>query len=537
MCPGITGLLLHGAAGIGKSVLALHIASRISTEHPGTRVATVSGPLTVEQLAALLVPDSPSLVVLDQLEANTTHGVIASSELTTVLAYLAAEITHQDARRSTARVIITARQPLALGPQILIRRVGPLTRWSADEFSLSLPRLGQLTDAEREHAWRLTAGHPGCLRSLDTRLADTSFAELADALTELIAARTGLTARRVFPTELDPADAAAIAAAVDSMLNPPVPEAVTAQAAAGTDAATNSGAVLDTSSRPDPDAGRRRHQRLLVLAAAVATAAVAWAPFAVRPLLAGTARPAAVAAPVPRTYRAGQAAPAPDAAAAAWLAANVTSGTLIGCDPGMCASLIRQGVGQPQLSPLSSGGDLAADGLIVTTEQTPTQLSAAITAAAPELAASFGTGSGRVEIREVTPGGASAYRQWRLAADMASRRNGGNLMLGNPSIKASGDTWVPLAMGHVDERILLALAEIAHSAPVTIAQFGATSPGAAPEFPMRSVLIDVANPAAAADYLKVQNPVMRPLAVRIGHASLWIEYGTPSPLGLFQATS
>ena len=54
---------------------------------------------------------------------------------------------------------------------------------------------------------------------------------------------------------------------------------------------------------------------------------------------------------------------------------------------------------------------------------------------------------------------------------------------------------------------------------------------------MRSLLIDVADPAMAAACLKVQDPAMQPLAVRTGQASLWVEFGAPIPLGLFQAKS
>ena len=43
--------------------------------------------------------------------------------------------------------------------------------------------------------------------------------------------------------------------------------------------------------------------------------------------------------------------------------------------------------------------------------------------------------------------------------------------------------------------------------------------------------------AAAADALEVQDPAMQPLSVRTGHGTLWVEYGAPSPLGLFQAES
>jgi hypothetical protein len=474
MWPGVAGLFLYGAAGIGKSVLAAHIADRISSERPGTRVTAVTGPVTVERLAEILVADSPSLVILDQFDANVAHGTIADRGLAAVLMCLAEEIAGRDEEQHQARVIITARRPLALSPHILLGQVGPLTRWNADVFARSLPRLGKLTDTEWEHAWRLTGGNPGSLRDLDARLADGTFAGFAD------------------------------------------------------------GGTPATDTMPHNGVRKPRRIRLLILSAALVTPVIASAPFAVRPLVTHSA-PAAVTVQATRPFK--QAAEVtPVVAAATWLAGNVASGSLVGCDPAMCASLRREGVPQADLSPLRPGADLTADSLIVATPRARQLMGAAIATAAPELTASFGAGSGQVDVRQVTPGGAAAYSSL-LAADIASRREGGNLILGNASIKATGDNWMLLCNGHVDGRILLALAEIAHSAALTIVSFGTASPGAAAEVPLRSVLIDIADPTAAAAYLKVQNPVMQPLAVRIGQASLWVEYGAPIPLGLFQAES
>jgi hypothetical protein len=433
---------------IGKSVLAGQIADQIIAEYPGTRVTTVRGALTVERLAETLVADNTSLVILDQFDANVTDGAITDRGLAAVLLCLAEEI----AARDDQRLIITVREPLALGPRILVRQVGP--RAVLSQPAVPAP-----------------------------------------------------------PVSAPPVSAPPVSA-------PPV-------------------------SAPDvpagPVAGRRRPRRfwLFFLAGVLAAAVLGCAPFAVRPLVARSV-PASVAVQPARTAnhteRVTPPAQNPAAAAAGWLAGNVTSGTQIGCDPAMCASLSRQGLARSDLSPLHPGGDLTADGLIVVTPQARALMGSAIAAAAPELAASFGAGSGQVGIWEVIPGGAAAYPS-RLAADLASRREGGNLILGNAGIRSTGNNWMVLCGGHVDSRILLALAEIAHSAPLTIASFGGANPGAAPEVPLRSVLIDIANPAAAAASLKVQNPVMQPLAVRIGPASLWIEFGAPSPIGLFQANS
>lgn len=588
MCQGTAGLFLYGIAGIGKSVLAGEIADQIIAEHPGTRATTVTGVLTVEQLVSIMVAEGPSVVVLDQFDTNVADGAIADRGLAAVLVCLAEEITGRENQRGHTRLIVVAREPLALGPRILVRRVGPLSWHSADEFARSLPRLKTLTAAERDYAWRLTAGHPGCLRAFDARLADATFAGLSDSLAGEIAARTGLQAATVFPAELDPAAAEAVAAAAGSVLNTPhdqpgsplkavtsdppkagPPGTAPADAPATrtrTDTTAPAGheplrPVTSDAPHPPPKAGRR----IRVLSAAVVTTVIVVTPFAIRSLTGGTA---SVAVAVRTSLSAGLGGPtaaqpqaaqpeaaepqaaqpqaaepqaaqsqAPQAAAATWLASNVTPGTLIGCDPAMCASLSRQGLDQLELSPLRPGSDVTADGLIVATPQARALMGSAILAAAPELAASFGAGSGRVDIREVISGGAAAYNSGRLAADLASRREAGNLMLGNPDVKAAGTTWMTLAAGQVDERIVLALAQMAHSAPLTIQAFGAANPGAATEVPVRSVLIDVANPAAAADALEVQDPAMQPLSVRTGHGTLWVEYGAPSPLGLFQAES
>lgn len=526
-------------------MLAGHIADQVIGDHPGTQVITVRGALTVEHLVQILVADRPSLVILDQFDTNLTDGTITDRGLAAVLLCLMEEIADRDDERRRTRVIVTARQPLTLGPRILVHQLGALTWWSANEFARSLPRLGKLSNADREYAWRLTAGNPGSMRAFDARLADVTFAELADSLAKGIAARIGLVATALFPPGLDEPAAAAIAATVESVLNPPA-------VAAGVDAAPHAAA--------EPAGGKWRTKLralLRVLSAAGVVAMIACAPLVIKSLIARSTTPAVAAsaaapysaisllfpfpsatvlvrAPSPAQHV--PPAPTPEAAAATWLAGNVTSGTVIGCDPAMCASLSHQGVPQADLSPLRTGADLTTDALIVATPRARTLMGSAIAAAAPELAASFGTGTGQVQVREVTPGGVTAYSSL-MAADVASRREGGNLILGNAGIKSAGDNWVVLCSGHVDSRILLALAEMAHSTPLTIASFGAPNPGAPQSVPVRSVLIDVANPVAAAAYLQVQDPSMQPLVVRIGHASLWVEFGAPSPLGLFQASS
>ena len=89
--------------------------------------------------------------------------------------------------------------------------------------------------------------------------------------------------------------------------------------------------------------------------------------------------------------------------AAAWVASWVDDGTTIGCDAAMCAVLREHGLPSSRLWPLgASAPDPMNCDVIVATPVIRERFGIRLAAVyAPEKLASFGSGSGRVDIRSV----------------------------------------------------------------------------------------------------------------------------------------
>ena len=159
---------------------------------------------------------------------------------------------------------------------------------------------------------------------------------------------------------------------------------------------------------------------------------------------------------------------------------------------------------------------------------------------APVVIASFGTGTGRIDIRAIAPDGAAAYES-ALAADRRSRISAGSQLLRNPRIIVTGDARNSLSAGDVDPRLLMMLAALAVQQPLRIAAFGDPSPGASPAVPLRSVQIAPLGPGAMAEsslramlsFIAAQRQPFQPLrAAFVSSSALTVEYAAPSPLGL-----
>jgi len=184
--PEVAGLVLHGIGGIGKSTLASQIASRLGHLAPEQAIAAVSGEVSAASLACESQPGR--LMIIDGFDDNLTEEPdgwkVADPALADLLAGWA------------GKLLITSRLPFTLPwaetGRFSFRHVGPLTRSGAGEFAMSLPALGQLTDWERERAWRLTAGHPLTMEYLDAVLArGERFDEVAGRVAAAAEARTG----------------------------------------------------------------------------------------------------------------------------------------------------------------------------------------------------------------------------------------------------------------------------------------------------------------------------------------------------------
>ena len=234
------------------------------------------------------------------------------------------------------------------------------------------------------------------------------------------------------------------------------------------------------------------------------------------------------------------------AAAARWLVQQAASDAIVSCDPQMCAAAQQAGLhGRLQVLGTGTSGPLSSD-LLVATAAVRQEFGARLASVyAPDVLASFGTGSDQVAIRVVAPDGAAAYTT-SLRADQAARVSAGKQLLRNPRIHASTGARAALAGGQVDARLLTVLAGLATQHSVRVLGFAAAPPGASPGLPLRTADLAPAGPGtrqqpnsvpSLASFLRAQLPPYRPATITQfrmpgGGAALRVEFAAPSPLGL-----
>ena len=307
------------------------------------------------------------------------------------------------------------------------------------------------------------------------------------------------------------------------------------------------GRVLATTLRlwlPRQVTVRRRRTASVVAAAAVVTVAA----LALSGVFSGTSAPAARAASTPSPARAtahpsaahpsaGQptiAQPSPvQAAAAAWIASQLSSDAIIGCDPAICTALQARGATAARLMPLKPGApDPYGATVVVTSDPAATRY-------APAVIASFGSGATQISVRATEPGGAAAY-ETALRADQTARMSAGSQLLRNNRIHFTAADAAQLRAGQVDARLLATLAALSSQYPFSVTSFGDASPGVAALYREATITAAGKNLTAALALLKAQVPPFLPTQAAIMHlatdqAVLSIEYAAPSPLGLLTA--
>jgi hypothetical protein len=235
------------------------------------------------------------------------------------------------------------------------------------------------------------------------------------------------------------------------------------------------------------------------------------------------------------------------ATASAWVAAEVGHGTIVSCDPVMCAAL--QHAGFPAGNLLTLGPDATdpmGSQLVVATTALRSQLGRHLASVyAPVVIASFGTGASRVDIRVEAPDGSSAYLLDQRA-DLLARRESGQQLLHNKNLHVTGTARQAVAAGNVDPRLLITLAALATQHNVYVYRFGDQGPGAAAAVPMRMVRLAALVPRAhprknsylqsLVSFLRAQQVPFRPIVTVVrnpGHTTaIQIQFPAPSPLGL-----
>jgi hypothetical protein len=225
--------------------------------------------------------------------------------------------------------------------------------------------------------------------------------------------------------------------------------------------------------------------------------------------------------------------------AAAWIAAQVSRGVIVACDPLMCTALQQSGFPAADLAPIGPGStDPLGSGIVVSTAALRSQLGTRLASVyAPVLLASFGTGPSRVQVRVAAVGGAASYLSAEQE-DLAARKLAGAQLLRNANIHVSPAARQQLLAGQVDSRLLITLAALAARLRVQVGSFSDAGPGAAPVTPLRRMTIIAASPSYEHRVLAFLAAQRAPLlaVTTVSHAGattvLQVEFTAPSPPGL-----
>ncbi len=231
-------------------------------------------------------------------------------------------------------------------------------------------------------------------------------------------------------------------------------------------------------------------------------------------------------------------------AAVAWVTSQVGSNIVVACDAVVCAELAQHNFPAGNLNVLQPAApDPYGSVLVIATADIRSQFGGKLTRVyAPQVIASFGSGTNRIDIRVIAQQGPAAFRA-ALNADLATRQSLGTELLHNRAVTASPSVRAELSSGQVDERLLTTIAFLTHQQPVDIVAFGTDAPGASQGVPLRFAYLadsDAASHLTGSAYLQTlialvhaQIPPYVPLsvgAVRLpgGQQVLRIVFAAPS---------
>ena len=261
-------------------------------------------------------------------------------------------------------------------------------------------------------------------------------------------------------------------------------------------------------------------------------------------------RPAPLPVPAPRRSAGRPPGAVAVAAAASWVAAQVSRDVLVSCDLAMCSVLRQHGFppGNLVMLPPRTPGTLNS-ALIVATPAVRSELGGQLSGRAPVVLASFGSGGPRVEVRAVAAGGLADYLD-RLRADARARKSVGAELLLNPAVTADPPARQQLSAGSADARLIAVIGFLAVLHPVHLVSFGDASPGASAGVPLRSVVLyGVTHGVTAGSallgslraLLLAQQPPYRPAGIQpvrlaTGQDALRVWFAAPDPLGLLDAS-
>jgi hypothetical protein len=231
--------------------------------------------------------------------------------------------------------------------------------------------------------------------------------------------------------------------------------------------------------------------------------------------------------------------------AVTWVLREVNRAEVVGCDPQVCTELTKNGFPAGDVSMLGpQSTDPLNSVLVVVTPAIQAQFGKRLASVyAPVVIASFGSGTTRIDIRLVFPGGTVKYRavqQKYLRARQAAEAQ----LLTNSQIKLSATAKAQLLSGDIDPRLPVVIAAMAAAHPVQIVDFGGRPPGGGPASLLRWVDLAAVDEAAHfphAAYLRWMHrfanaqtaqfhPAYCQQVTLPGGQAMRIGYDVPSPL-------
>jgi len=226
-------------------------------------------------------------------------------------------------------------------------------------------------------------------------------------------------------------------------------------------------------------------------------------------------------------------------AAAKWVATQVSTSEIVSCDLEMCGELQDSGFPAGQLMVLSpTAPDPLGSELVIATPAIQSQFGLRLaTVYAPQVLASFGSGSEQVAVRYIAPDGATAF-DTQLAKDRQDRISAGVQLLANKHFHASAAARSDLLAGKVDPRLLVTLAQLADEKPIKVVAFDVSSPGEGSAVPLRGAEIGPAGSTdlsgIAAFWTSQQGfaPAAERLADLSGQRVVAVRFDAPGPMDI-----
>ena len=256
-------------------------------------------------------------------------------------------------------------------------------------------------------------------------------------------------------------------------------------------------------------------------------------------VLAGVAGVTLAAMAVTRSGPAPASAAANQAQAAAWVAQQVSPGTVVSCDPATCGQLQQDGFPATRLMTLGPATqNPLASGVVIGTQAVRDEFGASLAAVyAPLVLAGFGSGANRVEVRATAPDGVVALEAV-VSAQQASARSAGQQLLRNRTVQATPAARQDLLEGRVDARLLANLSVLSSQWPFKLVAFDDAPPGASPAVPLRGVQLSATSAAgrsAILAFLHAQRGMYRPAMAAAasdgsGQSVVTARFDAPDPM-------